>query len=261
MKNNEITYGLPVMTTEVLAESGWISLDRIEVGEKIAAFNKESNLFVFEEVLTKMEPYQTRTYTMGNLEAAPNQEILTYDDNLNIIASSFTNMIFSMSSHSMASMSDSKDLIRRVFNNSVLVHNLDVPVSCVTVPSGFIVIKQNDIITIVGDHISNEPNINAIKSTTSFDCKNINDDETITNGSTVRLDEYAISYDGQPIPAYLKIETWVVESIQDDLAILIKNAIGFEGITLRVNKKYLNKVILNGPSPSALSAMRLGQKQ
>jgi len=61
-------------------------------------------------------------------------------------------------------------------------------------------------------------------------------------GDTVRLAENATYYGGQPIPAWVRNQNWIVRSVSGDRAIIDKNVAGTNAINSPVNIRFLIRV-------------------
>ena len=127
-------------------------------------------------------------------------------------------------------------------------------VSCVTVESGFILIRQHGRTTITGNcpgpyiesrakEICNLVNkkLNATTTTSSTtSTKNTSStSSSITKGSLVSIKSTATYYNGESIPSWVKEEKWYVASVSNNRAVLGQNEDKTRNIQSPINTKYL----------------------
>jgi len=65
---------------------------------------------------------------------------------------------------------------------------------------------------------------------------------TIKKGDTVKLADNATYYDGKAIPAWVKVDQWIVSSVSGDRAVIDKNVSGKNSINSPINTKFLTVV-------------------
>ncbi|MCL2817843.1 MAG: hypothetical protein FWD39_05610, partial [Clostridiales bacterium] len=71
----------------------------------------------------------------------------------------------------------------------------------------------------------------------------------VKKGDTVKLADNATYYDGKAIPAWVKNDKWIVNSVSGDRAVIDKNVSGKNSICSPVNTKFLTVVGASAPVP------------
>lgn len=66
---------LPLDSTELLTESGWISLNDVTVGDEIAAYNTHTNKISFEPIKDIVAPYDSKVVKNRGIEATENHRM------------------------------------------------------------------------------------------------------------------------------------------------------------------------------------------
>ena len=156
---------------------------------------------------------------------------------------------------------------------------VDTEVSCVTVKSGYIVIRQNGLITIVGNcpgpylferandicekvnkkitkyNLQKKAEELANDNNTKNETPKTDDKKTDTTNKTsikkydlVKVASNAVYYTGKEIPSWVKSQNWYVASVSGDRVVLGKNEKKDRDIQSPVNAKYLTVVKKNTPA-------------
>lgn len=146
----------------------------------------------------------------------------------------------------------------RRFDTSSRQRRKQQTVSCVTVESGFILIRQNGRTTITGNcpgpYIEKRANEIVAKINTELDAyfnppakepETVPDkepevvDATIKIGSLVTIASNAVYYSGASIPSWVKADKWYVSSMKNNRVVLGYNEARTKNIQSPVDKKYL----------------------
>ena len=128
-------------------------------------------------------------------------------------------------------------------------------VSCVTVPTGFILVRQHGRTTIIG----NCPEA-YIRSKTNYICNEVNkrlnppsnnndkpasNNTTIKAGDLVSIKSGAVYYNGGKIPDWVASDKWYVASVSGDRAVLGKNVTSKYNIQSPIKTSFLTVVNSN----------------
>jgi hypothetical protein len=135
----------------------------------------------------------------------------------------------------------------------------DVEVSCVTVESGYFLMRQNGMVTITGNcpgpylsaraqDICNKVNARLGGGSSTIDPPVV--PVTLKTGVLVSIASTAVYYDGKSMPSWVKNQKWYVYSVSGDRVIINKNEAGTSAIMSAVNAKYLT-VIQNASAQPA----------
>lgn len=139
-------YCLPVDTTELLTPDGWKSLSEIKTGDSVMQYDRVLNSTYYAAVLDVVEPHEDITYKNRDVEATADHRMLLSDlGENNFKEIRWDTALSSDKSYEIKSMYGTRE---------VCSGNIDMrttTVSCVTVPSGYIMIKQNGNTAIVGN--------------------------------------------------------------------------------------------------------------
>ena len=139
-------YCLPVDTTELLTPDGWKSLSEIKTGDSVMQYDRVLNSTYYASVLDVVEPHEDITYKNRDVEATADHRMLLSDlGENNFKEIRWDTALSSDKSYEIKSMYGTRE---------VCAGNIDMrttTVSCVTVPSGYIMIKQNGNTAIVGN--------------------------------------------------------------------------------------------------------------
>jgi len=260
------TLCLPLDSTYVLSPAGWVSLSSIKIGDMVAVFNRDNKTVKFDRVQNKVEPYMAETFAVGGLEATIDHNVLVYNDDDEIVSVPFADVIIGKKYDAFltANEDDICAISARGFDNADISRCNEKKVSCITVETGYFVIRQNDNITIVGNcpgpYIFNKAQeicakVNA-KLNSSTNVSNSNNNNTSTNvvgkndkgikvGDLVSISSDAIYYTNESIPSWIKEEKWYIKSISGDRAVLGFNEAKTKNIISPISTKYLTIVATN----------------
>lgn len=67
---------LPIDTTELLTQNGWVNLGKLSVGDEIYQYNKEKDILELTNIKDVVEPYNATVLKNRNLEATENHRML-----------------------------------------------------------------------------------------------------------------------------------------------------------------------------------------
>lgn len=140
--------------TELLTPHGWVTLKKIKLGDTIATYNKDTNRIVFDQVQNKVEEYSDTVYDVGGLRATKNHNVIAVDGSGKPQFVKFEDVIGNINYYGYLSTDDlniNSVYIRKFNPEDKPAEYCNTEVSCVTVKSGYIVIRQNGMITIVGN--------------------------------------------------------------------------------------------------------------
>ena len=139
-------YCLPVDTTELLTPDGWKSLSEIKTGDSVMQYDRVLNSTYYAAVLDVVEPHEDITYKNRDVEATADHRMLLSDlGENNFKEIRWDTALSSDKSYEIKSMYGT----REVCTGNIYMRTTTV--SCVTVPSGYIMIKQNGNTAIVGN--------------------------------------------------------------------------------------------------------------
>lgn len=127
----------------------------------------------------------------------------------------------------------------------------DVEVSCVTVESGYFLMRQNGVVTITGNcpgpYLSERAQdickkVNARLNPTQSEPEPKIIPVQLKSGVLVRIASTATYYDGKSMPSWVKSQNWYVYSVSGDRVIINKNESGNSAIMSAVNSRYLTVI-------------------
>lgn len=143
----------------------------------------------------------------------------------------------------------------RIISKANIEKEEETTVTCVTVESGYFLMRQNGVTTITGNcpgpYLSSKAQdicnrVNAGLKGTSVPVK---PEEPVVvvpvnlkAGVLVRIASTATYYDGKSMPAWVKNQNWYVHSVSGDRVIINKNEAGNSAIMSAVNARYLTVI-------------------
>lgn len=265
--------------TELLTPHGWIKLKNVKICDTIATYNKETNRIVFDKVQNKVPEYHDTVYCVGGLKATKTHNVIAVDGSGKPQFVPFSEVIDNRNYYGYLYTDD-----LNINNISIRKYNpeeksqefVDTEVSCVTVKSGYIVIRQDGLITIVGNcpgpylfERANDICEKVNKKITEYNLQKkaeelANDNNTknetpktddkkpnttsIKKDDLVKVASNAVYYTGKKMPSWVKSQNWYVASVSGDRVVLGKNEKKDRDIQSPVNTKYLTVVKSNTPA-------------
>lgn len=138
----------------------------------------------------------------------------------------------------------------RSLDVSTIKRNPKQQVSCVTVRSGFILIRQHGLTTITGNcpgpYIKSRAQeicdkINARLGSSSSTGNTSTSSANFKTGDLVSINSNGVYYNGSSIPSWVKAEKWFISSISGDRAVLGMNEVKNRNIQSPISTRYLTK--------------------
>ena len=157
---------LPVWT-ELLTEEGWKPLSEIPLGMNVASYTTDHHAqtrIFFSPVLDKIEPHEATVYTGMGISATKDHRILTVTKNYTTLTIPFEEC-FDREDIMQVFFEDYPDIVETIKNGNgrrlegictysckdVVASEEKEMVSCVTVKSGYILIRQHGNVRVVGN--------------------------------------------------------------------------------------------------------------
>lgn len=139
---------LPVNITEVLTPSGFVPLSTIKKDDVVIQYNKETNSLEETYVLSVVEPYMATVCKNRDYECTMNHRTLYKDSD-----GSMKTEVFEKILDKEVTLYTSKDnkTFTPNYKLSFTTYFYSDVVSCIEVPYGYFVIKQNDTVFITGN--------------------------------------------------------------------------------------------------------------